>query len=83
MSAKIIWDVAFYWGFVGLLYMNGRFTSVADDPGVVPHLEGPHRAEQSRAAVLPGVGCRGNGSSAVPFVDLYSPLNFMVSCTPR
>ncbi len=32
MSAKIIWDVAFYWGFIGFLYMNGRFVSLADDP---------------------------------------------------
>ena len=40
MSAKVIWDIAFYWGFVGLLYRNGRFVSVADDPSVVPHLEG-------------------------------------------
>ena len=40
MSAKVIWDIAFYWGFLGFLYSNGRFVSVADDPGVVPHLEG-------------------------------------------
>src|ERR1700728_4681474 len=40
MSAKAIWDIAFYWGFVGFLYANGRFVSVADDPEVVPHLEG-------------------------------------------
>ena len=40
MSAKIIWDVAFYWGFIGLMYVNGRFVSVADDPGFVPYLDG-------------------------------------------
>ena len=40
MSAKIIWDVAFYWGFIGLLYVNDRFVRVADDPDFVPHLEG-------------------------------------------
>lgn len=40
MSAKIIWDVAFYWGFIGLLYMNGRFVSLADEPGFVPALDG-------------------------------------------
>ena len=40
MSAKVIWDIAFYWGFIGLLYMNGRFVSIADDPEFVPHLEG-------------------------------------------
>ncbi len=79
MSAKIIWDVAFYWGFVGLLYMNGRFTSVADDPGVVPYLEGliamsnrVQRFFREWAAIESGAPC-------VPFVDLYSPLNFMVT----
>lgn len=42
MTAKVIWDIAFYWGgFVGFLYGNGRFVTVADDPPeVVPYLEG-------------------------------------------
>ena len=40
MSAKVIWDIAFYWGFIGLFYSNDRFTSVADEPEVVPHLHG-------------------------------------------
>lgn len=79
MSAKIVWDVAFYWGFVGFLYMNGRFVSIADDPGFVPHLEGlialSNRVQRffREWATLKG------GSSSVPFVDLYAPLNFMVS----
>jgi flavin-dependent dehydrogenase len=78
MSAKVIWDVAFYWGFVGLLYTNGRFVTVADDPGVVPYLDGlialSNRVQQffrEWAAVE-------SGATSVPFVDLYSPLNFMV-----
>ena len=58
MSAKIIWDVAFYWGFVGLLYMNGRFVSVADDPGVRALPRRAHRTEQSCATILPRVGRR-------------------------
>lgn len=79
MSAKIIWDVAFYWGFVGLLYANDRFVRVADEPDFVPHLEGlialsnrVQRFFREWAAVEGGV-------SAVSFVDLYSPLNFMVA----
>jgi hypothetical protein len=77
MSAKIVWDIAFYWGFIGFLYANGRFVSVADDPGFVPHLEGlialSNRMQQffrEWAAV----------ERAVPsarFIDLYAPLNFM------
>ncbi|MCV7009265.1 tryptophan 7-halogenase [Mycobacterium gordonae] len=79
MAAKVIWDIAFYWGFLGLLYSNDRFVSVADDPGVVPHLEGlialSNRMQQffrEWAAVEDLRPCGG-------FVDLYAPLNFMVT----
>ncbi len=56
MTAKVIWDIAFYWGFLGLMYSNGRFVSVADDPGVVPHLEGLIELSNRMQRVLPGVG---------------------------
>ena len=79
MSAKIIWDVAFYWGFVGLLYMNGRFVSVADDPGVVPYLEGLIALSNRVQRFFREWAAVESGTSAVPFVDLYSPLNFMVT----
>ena len=79
MSAKIIWDVAFYWGFVGLLYMNGRFTSVADDPGVVPHLEGLIALSNRAQRFFREWAAIESGSPSVSFVDLYSPLNFMVT----
>ncbi len=79
MAAKVIWDIAFYWGFLGLLYSNDRFVSVADDPGVVPHLERlialSNRMQQffrEWAAVEDLRPCGG-------FVDLYAPLNFMVT----
>jgi flavin-dependent dehydrogenase len=78
MSAKIIWDVAFYWGFVGLLYVNGRFTSVADDPSVVPHLEGLIAMSNRVQRFFREWAAVESGSPSVPFVDLYSPLNFMV-----
>ncbi len=77
MSAKVIWDIAFYWGFLGLLYSNGRFARVADDPGVVPHLQGlidlSNRMQQffrEWAAVEPR-------RPSATFVDLYSPMSFM------
>ncbi len=79
MSAKIIWDVAFYWGFVGLLYMNGRFVSVADDPGVVPYLDGLIALSNRVQRFFREWAAVESGTSAVPFVDLYSPLNFMVA----
>lgn len=79
MAAKVIWDIAFYWGFLGLLYANDRFVTVADDPGVVPHLEGmialSNRMQQffREWAAVAGV------SPSAGFVDLYAPLNFMVT----
>ena len=79
MAAKIVWDVAFYWGFIGLLYINGRFVRIADDPDFVPALDGlialSNRVQQffrEWAAVQ-------DNTSPVPFVDLYAPLNFMAS----
>lgn len=78
MVTKIIWDTAFYWGIFGLLYFHDAFCNIADSPNVAANL--------SRIAVLsnriqaffrewhaidqPGL------SDA--FVDLYSPLDFMV-----
>jgi flavin-dependent dehydrogenase len=79
MSAKIIWDVAFYWGFVGLLYMNGRFVSVADDPGVVPYLDGLIALSNRVQRFFREWAAVESGTPTVPFVDLYSPLNFMVA----
>ncbi len=79
MSAKIIWDVAFYWGFVGLLYVNDRFTSVADDPGFVPYLEGLIAVSNRVQRFFREWAAVESGTSSVPFVDLYSPLNFMVA----
>ncbi|WP_445166124.1 NAD(P)/FAD-dependent oxidoreductase [Mycolicibacterium sp. Dal123E01] len=77
MSAKIIWDVAFYWGFVGLLYANDRFTTVADDPGVVPYLEGLIALSNRVQRFFREWAAVESGTSSVSFVDLYSPLNFM------
>lgn len=79
MSAKIIWDVAFYWGFVGLLYMNGRFVTVADDPGFVPYLEGLIALSNRVQRFFREWAAVESGTPTVPFVDLYAPLNFMVS----
>jgi flavin-dependent dehydrogenase len=79
MSAKIVWDIAFYWGFIGLLYRNGRFISVADDPAVVPHLEGVIAMSNRVQRFFREWAAVEGGPSPVQFVDLYSPLNFMVT----
>jgi flavin-dependent dehydrogenase len=79
MSAKIIWDVAFYWGFVGFLYANNRFVRVADEPDFVPHLEGLIALSNRVQKFFREWAAVETGSSAVAFVDLYAPLNFMVT----
>jgi 2-polyprenyl-6-methoxyphenol hydroxylase-like FAD-dependent oxidoreductase len=79
MSAKVIWDVAFYWGFIGLLYMNGRFVSIADDPEFVPHLEGLIALSNRVQRFFREWAAVEGGTPSTNFVDLYSPLNFMVT----
>ena len=79
MSAKIIWDVAFYWGFIGLLYMNGRFVGVADEPDFVPHLDGLIALSNRVQRFFREWAAIEGDLSPVPFLDLYSPLNFMVA----
>ena len=86
MSAKVIWDIAFYWGFVGLLYANDRFVSVAEDPEVVPHLQGlidlSNRMQQffrEWAAIEDAVDVPDRAEGTARFVDLFAPLDFMTT----
>jgi 2-polyprenyl-6-methoxyphenol hydroxylase-like FAD-dependent oxidoreductase len=79
MSAKVIWDIAFYWGFLGLMYSNGRFVSVADDPGVVPHLEGLIELSNRMQRFFREWAEVETARPSSQFVDLYSPHNFMVT----
>lgn len=77
MSAKVIWDIAFYWGFVGFLYSNDRFTRVADDPAFVPYLQGLIDLSNRMQAFFREWAAVEGTDSPVDFVDLYSPLDFM------
>ncbi len=79
MTAKVIWDIAFYWGFLGLMYSNGRFVSVADDPGVVPHLEGLIELSNRMQVFFREWAAVENVLPASQFVDMYSAHNFMVT----
>jgi len=79
MSAKVIWDMAFYWGFLGLMYSNDKFVSVADDPGVVPHLEGIIELSNRMQGFFREWATVESVQRSAPFVDLYSPLDFMVT----
>ena len=78
MTAKVIWDVAFYWGFLGMMYSNNRFASVADDPGVVPHLEGLIELSNRMQLFFREWAAIENAHHFEQFVDLYSAHNFMV-----
>ncbi|MFZ0835346.1 MAG: tryptophan 7-halogenase [Mycobacterium sp.] len=79
MSAKIIWDVAFYWGFIGLLYVNDRFVRVADDPDFVPYLDGLIELSNRVQRFFREWAAVEDDACAATFVDLYAPLNFMVT----
>ena len=79
MAAKVVWDIAFYWGFIGFLYANGRFVSVADDPAVVPHLQGLIDLSNRVQRFFREWAAVESGAAPSQFVDLYAPLNFMVS----
>ncbi len=79
MSAKVIWDIAFYWGFVGFLYSNGRFVSVADDPEVVPHLQGLIDLSNRMQQFFREWAAVESARPSARFVDLYSPLGFMAT----
>ncbi len=78
MTAKVIWDVAFYWGFLGMMYSNDRFASVADDPGVVPHLEGLIELSNRMQQFFREWAGVETAHHSEQFVDLYSAHNFMV-----
>lgn len=79
MTAKIIWDIAFYWGFVGFLYSNDRFTTVADDQQVVPYLQGLIELSNRMQAFFREWASVDRGEAPADFVDVYAPLNFMAT----
>lgn len=79
MSAKVIWDIAFYWGFIGLLYMNGRFVGIADEPELVPRLDELIALSNRIQRFFREWSAVEHGAPSSSFVDLYAPLNFMVA----
>lgn len=79
MTAKVVWDVAFYWGFIGLLYRNDRFVRIADDPDFVPYLQGLIDLSNRVQLFFREWASIEDRTVTKPFVDLYAPLNFMVT----
>lgn len=79
MSTKIVWDIGFYWGFLGFLYINDRFVTVADDPAVVPSLERLIGISNRMQQFFREWAAIGDTLSPAQFVDFYAPLDFMVT----
>ena len=78
MSAKVIWDTAFYWGVFGTLFFSDKFRDLSQYPSVAADLakltDLSNRIQQFfREWAL--IDQRPLGPV---FVDLYAPLNFMV-----
>ncbi len=79
MSAKVVWDIGFYWGFIGLLYMNDRYVRLTDDPEFVPQLDGLIALSNRMQKFFREWSAVEDSGVTVPFLDLYAPLNFMVT----
>ena len=78
MSSKVIWDTAFYWGVFGLLFFQDRFRSVATSPTVAADLGRLTAISNRVQAFFREWAAVDDGALDARFVDLYSPLNFMV-----
>ncbi|HEU5378189.1 MAG TPA: tryptophan 7-halogenase [Ktedonobacteraceae bacterium] len=78
MVTKIIWDTAFYWGVFGLLYFHDAFRNIADSPGVAANLSRIALLSNRVQAFYREWHAIDQGAASSTFVDLYSPLDFMV-----
>ncbi len=78
MVAKVIWDTAFYWGVFGLLYFHDAFRAVADSPSVAANLSRIALLSNRVQAFFREWHEVDQPTASNEFVDLYSPLNFMV-----
>jgi flavin-dependent dehydrogenase len=78
MSSKVIWDTAFYWGVFGLLFFQDKFRTVAGSPSVAADLERLTDISNRVQAFFREWAAIDDSPLEARFVDLYSPLNFMV-----
>src|SRR5579859_2093197 len=78
MVAKIIWDTAFYWGVFGLLYFHDTFRNIAESPGVAASLARLALVSNRAQAFFREWHAIDQPAASNLFVDLYSPLDFMV-----
>jgi len=78
MTSKVIWDTAFYWGVFGLLFFQDRFRTVANSPTVAADLARLTDISNRVQAFFREWASVDDRDLEARFVDLYSPLNFMV-----
>jgi flavin-dependent dehydrogenase len=78
MVTKIIWDTAFYWGVFGLLYFHDAFCNIADSPNVAANLACIARLSNRIQAFFREWHAIDQPDMSDRFIDLYSPLDFMV-----
>ncbi|MBM7845186.1 NAD(P)/FAD-dependent oxidoreductase [Herpetosiphon giganteus] len=79
MITKIIWDTAFYWGVFGLLFFHDTFRKIADMPSVAANLTRIADLSNRIQAFYREWHAVDTADCAEAFVDLYSPLDFMVA----
>jgi hypothetical protein len=78
-TSKVIWDTAFYWGVFGFLFFHDRFRSMIDHPVVADGLERLTEVSNRMQAFFREWDALRHPVVPGGFVDLYKPLNFMVS----
>jgi flavin-dependent dehydrogenase len=79
MISKIIWDTAFYWGVFGLLYFHDKFRQLTDSPSVTTGLGRLTELSNRMQLFFREWEAIDAPDLRADFVDLFSPLNFMVT----
>lgn len=79
MTSKVIWDTAFYWGVFGTLFFSDRLRSATSMPSVVENLNEFTDLSNRMQAFFREWALVETSAPGGDFVDLYTPLNFMVS----
>ena len=79
MSSKVIWDTGFYWGVFGLLFFQNKFTKAASMASVVTNLGKLTVISNRMQAFFREWKAIDDTPLNPGFIDLYSPLDFMVA----
>jgi len=78
MAAKIIWDVAAYWGIFGLLYFHDQFRRLGYNPELTAHLSRFSLLSIRVQAFFREWNALEQPAVTDTFVDYYTALAFMI-----